>query len=123
MEYFARCPEVISMWARHHVTQEKVPMQLLRDALSHKGEFAAIELQQQVLFSAADQYLFGTAIGDLSSLSGEEVYQRVLSGLADLQRELTVLPLLTRTGPDGQEREVPSMNLLNHSHFVSYGGD
>eukprot|EP01034_Spumella_vulgaris_P025754 gene25754-32243_t len=122
MEYFARSPEVVSLWARHHLTGERVPQQLVRDALSRKGDFAAIELQQQVLFSAADQYLFGTGIGDLSSLTGEEVFARAVSGLADLQREYTVLPLLTKKGPDGQLSEVPSMNLLNHSHFVSYGG-
>ncbi len=55
LEYFARSPEVIARWARHHRTGEAPPLELLKDALSYRGEFGAIELQNQVLFSAVDQ--------------------------------------------------------------------
>jgi intermediate peptidase len=57
MEHFARDPNVIRQWARHHLTNEKIPEGLLEDALDHKTDFAAIELQHQVLLSGADQVL------------------------------------------------------------------
>jgi Zn-dependent oligopeptidase len=55
MEYFAREPSVIQRWARHYITGEVVPKQLLLDALEKKEDFAAIDLQTQILLAAADQ--------------------------------------------------------------------
>ncbi len=63
MEFFARDPQVIRQWARHYITNERIPDGLLESALDNKADFAAIELQHQVLLSGADQvfdiiYLF-----------------------------------------------------------------
>jgi intermediate peptidase len=54
-EYHARTPSVLSQWARHHLTGEKVPAQLLEQALEGARPFPAIDLQNQILYSAVDQ--------------------------------------------------------------------
>lgn len=54
-EYFARSPQVVSQWARHHITGERVPTELLAQALQSSKPFPAIDLQTQILYSAVDQ--------------------------------------------------------------------
>lgn len=54
-EFYARSPAVISKWARHHVTGEPVPPQLLEAALQGARPFPAIDMQTQILYSAVDQ--------------------------------------------------------------------
>jgi intermediate peptidase len=54
-EYYARAPAVISQWARHHLTGETVPAQLLEQALEGARPFPAIDIQNQILYSAVDQ--------------------------------------------------------------------
>lgn len=39
------------------------------------------------------QYLFGTAIGDVSALTPPQVFERAVRGIADVQSQYTVLPL------------------------------
>ncbi len=89
------------------------------------------------------QFLFGSGIGDVSALSNVETYRRILAGLVEVQREFTVLPLtqlsagemrkfcgeepsllteLLEGMDDGETVTLPSMNILNHTHFVNYGG-
>ena len=74
--------------------------------------------------------MFGTAIGDISSLSPVKVYEKALRGAAEVQEGFTVLPLapacvnissaLNNGGSNSGPRS--SMNLLDHGHFVNYGG-
>ena len=52
-EYFSRNPKVIRNWARHHKTGSPIPSGLIEDALKAKKSFLAIELQTQILYSAA----------------------------------------------------------------------
>jgi len=54
-EYFARSPEVVRTWARHYRTGESLPSGLLESVLARRGDQSALELQSQILFSAADQ--------------------------------------------------------------------
>ena len=58
MEYFARSPEVISKFAKHYITGDPVPKELLQKALQKKEYFAITELQHQLFLSAADQVSF-----------------------------------------------------------------
>ncbi len=71
-----------------------------------------------------------------------ELFIRVLDGIARVQSDLTVIPLgatkdllevssdydeITKTGELKEKickqlNVVPSMNVLNHGHFVNYGG-
>lgn len=55
MEYFARSPEVIAKFAKHYITGESIPKDLLHHALNKKDFFSGMELQHQLLLSAADQ--------------------------------------------------------------------
>jgi hypothetical protein len=54
-EYYARSPAVVSQWARHHRDGSPVPPQLLQEALQVTQRLPAIDLQTQILYSAADQ--------------------------------------------------------------------
>jgi hypothetical protein len=59
MEFFARDPTVIRKWARHHLTGESIPEGLLEIALDNKEDFAAMDVQHQLLLSGADQVCCG----------------------------------------------------------------
>jgi len=54
MEYFARCPTTLSKWARHYLTGQKIPPQLLETALEGTALLPAVDLQMQILYSAVD---------------------------------------------------------------------
>jgi len=150
MEYFARCPATLSKWARHYITGEEVPTQLLLQALEGSAVLPAVDLQMQVLYSAVDQvnrgcpcifalcffvtyrppptfvlstfhrmhphiilqHVFGTGIGDVSSLSHKEVFERANSDIVAVQERYTALPV----------GAFASMNMLDHGHLVNYGG-
>lgn len=114
----ARTPEVVNLWARNSVTKMRVPSGLLEEALHAKSSFGALELQTQLLYSAADQHCFGTAMGDLQGCDATEVYYRARSGVAALQSSLTDIPLPF----DYESHNKAGMCLLSHSHFVNYGG-
>ena len=96
----------------------RVPQGLLQEALLAKSSFGALELQTQLLYSAADQFCFGTAIGDLDGCDAQEVYHRARSGVGTLQSLLTDIPLPL----DYDKHHKAGMCLLSHSHFVNYGG-
>ena len=160
MEYFARCPTTLSKWARHYLTGQKMPPQLLETALEGTALLPAVDLQMQILYSAVDQvkifscysgshllcsyitpvlyvrgatfprvvfhfacaciihfslfvqHVFGTGLGDVSSLSSQEVFARANRDLLAVQQQYTVLPM----------GEFASMNMLDHGHLVNYGG-
>jgi Zn-dependent oligopeptidase len=121
-EYFARSPEVVSQWARHHITGEPVPIDVLRGALAHKDRsFSACNVQTQILYSAADQFLFGAEMNTeaISHLSHSDIYARGLAGVAEAQQQLTSIPLYYCREAGAMR---PNMNLLSHGHFINYGG-
>lgn len=79
------------------------------------------------------QYIFGTRIGDVSALSNQQVYDRAVAGAAQVQLQFTALPLapalaLALAPPQDHQQEqqqqtlLPTMRLLDHGHFVNYGG-
>ena len=53
-------------------------------------------------------------------MDSEEIYERLVSRLCKLQRELTELPLLADSSSSQQHQ--PLMSLLSHTHFINYGG-
>jgi len=118
-EFYARSPSVINQWARHHITGKPIPSGLLEEALKSKVSFGAIEMQTQILYSAADQYMFGADMGDVSALSNMETFDKAVAGVRGLQLKLTDLPLGQFYNSD---MKYPYMSLLSHSHFVNYGG-
>lgn len=82
--------------------------------------------------------MFGPSLGDVSSLSPEEVFYKILSELVAVQKEYTVLPTVKVSPQDMKEYspsvfphlrvnadglvELPSLHLLNHTHLINYGG-
>ena len=118
-EYFSRHPSIIRRWALHHKSGQPIPHGLIENALLAKKSFLAIELQTQILYSAADQYVFGSAIGDISEMSPEEIYQHLLTHISKMQKELTELPLISN---ETDANHQPLMSLLSHTHFINYGG-
>lgn len=54
-EYFARDPNVIVKWAKHHQTNQSPSLKLLSDSLSTTKDFAGIEYQTQILYAVIDQ--------------------------------------------------------------------
>ena len=48
-------PQVLRQWAGHWQTGLPPPAGLLEEALAAKADFAAVELQTQILYSAVDQ--------------------------------------------------------------------
>lgn len=122
-EYFSRHPSIIRRWARHHQTGQLIPHGLLEDALDAKKSFVAIELQTQILYSAADQYVFGSEIGDISNMSSDEIYKHLLQYISQLQKKLTELPLISNgVSSCSSSSYQPLMSLLSHTHFINYGG-
>jgi Zn-dependent oligopeptidase len=67
MEYFARTPSVIMKWAKHYKTNEPLPHSLISNALRKRKTFAGIELQMQILYSAADQVITSSFVFPYSS--------------------------------------------------------
>jgi intermediate peptidase len=57
MEYFARTPSVLMKWAKHYKSNEPIPHSLISKALRKRKTFAGIDLQMQILYSAADQVI------------------------------------------------------------------
>jgi len=56
-----------------------------------------------------NQFMFGSAIGDLAGKSEEEVYVIIQNGIAHIQKDVL-------------HCEYISMNVLSHSHITNYGG-
>ena len=112
-EYFARSPNIIQQWARHHRTGQKPPVLLLEEALLSRNPFGAVETQTQILLSAADQHIFGPGLGDVQGLAPTDIYQKARLDVVQIQQKLTDLPV---------EKQNPAINMALHSHFVNYGG-
>ncbi len=60
-EQWAAHPSSLRVLARHHSTQERLPLDACQAIGRHRRSFAGLELQQQLLLSLADQRLFGDA--------------------------------------------------------------
>ena len=64
------------------------------------------------MYSSIDQFAFSTDLGDVSTMSGIEVYDKLVEGISMMRKE--------KNG--GLANEFISVNLLTHSHFTNYGG-
>mmetsp|Transcript_10330 Transcript_10330/g.20321 ORF Transcript_10330/g.20321 Transcript_10330/m.20321 type:complete len:890 (-) Transcript_10330:525-3194(-) len=110
MEYFAFDDRVIRMFARHHSTGEPIPHDVVNALSGARRKFQAMEYQQQVMYAACDQLLFG------SGQEAENVQKIVRDPTAasDVLRKLhekyTLIPYTEGT-----------FWLARFSHFVNYG--
>ena len=55
MEYFASDPRVLARINKHYKTGESLPLHVIEKLCATKKIYAALELQAQLVFSAADQ--------------------------------------------------------------------
>lgn len=109
-EHFARCPAVVGQWAKDS-QGHRMPSGMLEEALMERKSFGATELQLQLLYAGADQFIFGPELGSRVTFDFDDV----LSGVANVQQRLTCLALST----DGLPSAPP---LLTSTHLVNYGG-
>ncbi|KAF3937044.1 Saccharolysin [Dactylella cylindrospora] len=74
MEHFAKSPEVLALYARHHLTDEPLPQKLLEQRLAVGSLIEHSETYQQVILALLDQRLHSQLAGD-SSFDSTEIYQ------------------------------------------------
>ncbi|CAK9818935.1 Mitochondrial intermediate peptidase [Anthophora quadrimaculata] len=99
MEYFASDPRVVSTFAKHFQTLEKIPTTLLEKLYASKNIFCASELQNQICYSMLDQVYHS---GQLEKPSTEI--------LKEIQGKYYELPYIENTAWQ-----------LRFSHLVGYG--
>ncbi|OXU28113.1 hypothetical protein TSAR_015381 [Trichomalopsis sarcophagae] len=99
MEYFCSDPRVLSLFAKHYETGEKIPEKMLHKICASKNLFPASEMQSQVFYSMLDQvYHSGKVAGSTTDI------------LADIQNKYYGLPYVPNTAWQ-----------LRFSHLVGYG--
>ncbi|XP_075234132.1 mitochondrial intermediate peptidase [Lycorma delicatula] len=100
MEFFASDPRVLRSFAKHFITQEPMPEQMLSRLCASKYIFAASEMQLQVFYSVLDQRFHGEF-----PLKGSTT-----DILAETQQEHFSIPYVPNTAWQ-----------LRFSHLVGYG--
>jgi Zn-dependent oligopeptidase len=138
---------VLQRFLRHPRTQQPPPEGLLVSALhSNELDQRGLRLQQQLLYAAADQALFGPQAAErfaASDASSHHVFMHAMDMICAAQEQLTVLPVaridprdellqrlaiqlpgeLQQSVPTGNSAfSLPAMNVFAHTHFVNYGG-
>ena len=63
----------ICRWARHFKSGQPIPAGLCEEVLKTRQRFGALDIQQQILYSAVDQFVFGPELGDHTDRSHSEV--------------------------------------------------
>ncbi|KAJ6261250.1 Saccharolysin [Drechslerella dactyloides] len=110
MEHFARSPAVLSLFARHHVTDRPLPPHLLSQRLAASSQLEHTETYQQVLLSMLDQRLHSTVAGE-RNFSSTAVYQ-------ELEREHSLLPFVSGTSWQGYFSHLFGYGSLYYSYML-----
>ncbi|XP_011505005.1 PREDICTED: mitochondrial intermediate peptidase [Ceratosolen solmsi marchali] len=99
MEYFSSDPKIVSLFAKHYETGEKIPENMLNKICSSKNLFPAFEMQSQIFYSMIDQVYHSKKIQDSTT-----------DVLKQIQSQYYELPYIPRTAWQ-----------LRFSHIVGYG--
>ncbi|KAJ8683922.1 hypothetical protein QAD02_019714 [Eretmocerus hayati] len=99
MEYFASDPRVVSLFAKHYETGEKMPEKMLHRICASKNLFPSSEMQSQVFYSMLDQVYHNGRLEDSTT-----------NILEKIQKEYYALPYIPNTAWQ-----------LRFSHLVGYG--
>jgi len=127
--------------------KSRPPEDLIQEALSLRSHFSALRTQQQILYAAADQFIFGPRMGNMNGMTPLQIYDRALEGTIECQKLFTDIPFsspaafplasppsfssssITTTYSytmDSSSKvphiQLPNLNLLRHCHFIDYGG-
>lgn len=84
MEHFAKDPQVLGLFARHHITDEPLPLALLKERLRLDSLQEASETRHQIVLALLDQH-YNSALPLDPKFSSTDVYRSV-------EREFSLLP-------------------------------
>lgn len=113
MEFFASDPRVVSKFARHYKTGERLPAARLESLCAAKHTFAAAEMQQQVFYSALDQKLHMHPRTESTSTTTEV--------LAETQHEYFGLPFVPNTAWQHRFSHIVGYGAKYYSYLLSRG--
>ncbi|XP_058793516.1 mitochondrial intermediate peptidase [Phymastichus coffea] len=99
MEYFSSDPRIVSLFARHYETGERIPENMLHKIWASKNLFPASEMQSQVFYSMLDHVYHSGEVKDSTT-----------DILARIQNQYYGLPYVPNTAWQ-----------LRFSHLVGYG--
>lgn len=102
MEHFSKDPQVLRLFAKHYVTGESIPYELLQHHLTEQSFFQASETHFQIILAILDQHYHST-LPYSPTFCSTAVYR-------DLENRLSLLPHAEGTSYQG---------LFNH--LYSYG--
>ena len=110
MEEFVRDAQVLSEFGQN------MPAGILEEALEQHQSLAAVETQTQLLYSVADQVLFGVEAAEMvhTHARNEDLFGAMEAAVAQAQTSFTSLPL--------DDRGAPLLQLASHGHLTNYGG-
>ena len=66
-EYFCSDNEVLSKFAKHHITRSPIPEKLVKDLKKSKEMFSGVEKMMQCMYSEFDQEIFGPHNGSIDT--------------------------------------------------------
>ncbi|CAK9090661.1 Mitochondrial intermediate peptidase, partial [Durusdinium trenchii] len=105
MEYFTFDERVLKQFAFHHKTNKPIPSEVVDALVGAKAKLQAMELQQQIMFAACDQVLFGGK--DSIVLQDRHAMAAVLR---ELHNKYSHVPHVDGT-----------LWISRFSHFINYG--
>jgi intermediate peptidase len=84
MEHFAKDPTVLGLFARHHRTDEPLPVSMLQERLARDSLFEASDTRHQIVLALLDQH-YHSSLPLQSGFNSTNVYR-------DVEREFSLLP-------------------------------
>lgn len=93
MEYFAKSPQVLQLFARHYRSDEPLPMALMEQQLKKDSLFEASETRSQIILAMLDQALHSDAVYD-THFNSTKTYNEV-------EKQLSLLPPVEGTSWQG----------------------
>jgi len=103
-EHFVADPRTLRLMARHHQTDDPLPLDLCNKVFSYRKMFSGLELQQQVLLSLVDQAYHGPRASEAVQQGTGLAWERVVE-------PHTSLPTVSGLRPE-----------VRVGHFTIYGG-
>lgn len=111
MEFFASDPRVVSRFARHHLTGQPMPQELMTRWIKSKRVFMASETQLQVFYAALDQAYHSSKVFTKTNKSSQYPKEQTTTDiLAQIQKQYYSIQYVENTAWQ-----------LRFSHLVGYG--
>jgi intermediate peptidase len=85
LEHYVWDTQFLSKMARHHVTGEPMPAELMQLLRQSRNEFKSLDVQNQILYSRFDQALFGPVPASGGLVPSTEVFAGLYGDLTGIQ--------------------------------------